>query len=139
MNKRDKNEEARRYLDRFFDFLAEPPEDINLVKGALAEDGVDVEAFLDRTQKLIEQLKESDRLGWMKEAQKEKERAASFSPDASKYVTLKREDLMAKLRGLAAAQQQFAARNLDKLTEDEMRNLIAQIESLQESENDPDG
>ena len=33
----DKNEKAKKCLDHLFDFLAEPPEDINYVKKALIE------------------------------------------------------------------------------------------------------
>jgi hypothetical protein len=53
----DKNEKAKKCLDHLFDFLAEPPEDINYVNKALIEEGIDVELFNEKILKLIENLR----------------------------------------------------------------------------------
>ena len=44
-------------LHPLLDFIPEPPDNINIIKKLLEADGVNVEAFWDRIEKLIEKLK----------------------------------------------------------------------------------
>ncbi len=57
MSRKSDNEKAEEFLNRIFDFFADPPKNLNIVTEVLESEGINVEAFWDRTEKLIKKLR----------------------------------------------------------------------------------
>jgi len=100
----------------------------------LRELGVDVDLFLARVRQRRAQEDEHERLAWLRAARDSLE--TGVIPVPSRYMTMDHEQLVDEFR---RREQQAHAyfHKLERLTDDDLRSLLADLDELERDEEDP--
>lgn len=142
-----KLEDARVFFDSLEKFLAhtadQSTEELEL---ELQEEGVDTHGLVSRVKSIVHEKLNEARLHWQKEAEEERRSAlAGLAATAGKaWNALSRAEILARIQELIGSHGQELSleyRNLEAMTEDDLRNTLIELEALvaAASENDQAG
>jgi len=131
-----KLEDARVFFDSLEKFLAhtadQSTEELEL---ELQEEGVDTQRLVGRVRSIVDKKLNEARLDWQKEAEEKRRNALdSLAATAGKaWHALSRGEIMARIQELIGSHGQELSleyRNLDAMTEDDLRNTLIELEAL---------
>lgn len=128
----------RAFFDTVTDFVASP-EGLSReeVRTYLETEGVDVSRLGDRYHRFIAGARKAQRKSFLDDARaRMRSTAFEFKQKASRYVSLTRDELLFQLQNLGSkepVQAFFRDLSVDQMPDEELRELLAQLESTDEN------
>ena len=106
------------------------------VKAELVARGVNIEGLISRTQELVQKALKEERMGWMKEADKQNTILEAAASRVSSWLNRREEEILAAFDALTSSGgPALAFRNQSKLTVEDMARILDKQEELKSREN----
>ncbi len=124
MTTQDKDE-AKRILDLLVD-ASEQDQTREEAEAELVADGVNVTGFLARVHQAVQEkrkaMADEERLGWRKDAQRNRDLFSETEYTSAQYAAMSRGDLIAEAQQHA---EELHFKNLDEVSDDDLRTQLA--------------
>lgn len=139
-SQKDNHRKAEEFVDNFIDFISDENDlEGSEIDNILQQDGVDIASLISSVQQMVGDALEEDRLSWQKEAFALKESRAKKATEKKGLFSLTKGELLDRLKSIVKAGEAdflLAHRNLkpEKLSEEELREIISDYENLGDGE-----
>ena len=144
MNNEKKTNEASEFIERVAEFIAYPDEeeDMHSLRHELINGGLDPDRAIKRVQSFVEEKRRERRLAWQETASKKQKEIQDRLMKAMERIKGTPKELMQKIQEAAGVKGAlvFARKlNSDEMGEEELRSLLAAIESADEHDEKGNG
>lgn len=131
----DPKKPLRDPIAALLDFAVDVEQTGDEAEQELREMGIDVDGFLARARERRARQAEEERTAWLRKAREGLRTRSARAP--SKYASMERAQLVAEYKRHEQRQASAFFHKLDAVSDDDLRTLLADLDDLDDGQEDP--